>query len=156
MPALDGKIYAIFHARQTSNKKLVDSIFSHPFFAATDSELLFLAHNGALKFSYPNKVSSEFALQELVKQGSLEKALPLLKEKTKTALNLLILQISRSNREATLSYFNYYLSTAKNGGEYYDLYTANLYGGTAVFSSTLKYNGIDGARKVEFDMLKSL
>ena len=85
LPRLEGGIYAIFHGRFATDPELAGPIFSHPFVAATPSETLFLAHNGSV--DAPNlaerNVDSEWALEQVVRAGSLERALPLLKQHTR-------------------------------------------------------------------------
>src|SRR5580658_2083813 len=49
LPRLKGEIRAIFHGRFASDPSLAGHIFSHPFVAAGDREIFFLAHNGGVK-----------------------------------------------------------------------------------------------------------
>src|ERR1700759_391701 len=45
LPKLEGRIRAIFHGRYASNVELTGHIFSHPFAAADDKQMIFFAHN---------------------------------------------------------------------------------------------------------------
>ena len=95
LPKLEGGIRAIFHGRYASNEKLTGHIFSHPFVAATNDEIIFLAHNGGVspENGLERSVDSEWVLEEFVRNG--EVSLPKIKERTKSALNLLILKVGR-------------------------------------------------------------
>jgi predicted glutamine amidotransferase len=145
LPKLEGEIRAIFHGRFASDQSLVADIFSHPFVAATEREIIFLAHNGGVTpESLPErKVDSEWALDQIVQAGSLDQALPKLKKHTKTALNLLVLSIDRrSGTPATLRGLNFYLKDQEQPNKaYYQMYLGTMPGGRAFVSSTFNYDG---------------
>jgi predicted glutamine amidotransferase len=166
LPETTGEIQAIFHVRLSSGPVVGDAIFSHPYMAVTDRTVIFFAHNGSMRAdlsNIPNKVDSEWALDQIVKAGGVAQSLALLREHTKSALNLLTLAIDRDKRSAAISYINYYRDRgdAKKDG-YYAMYKATMSsGGRAVFSSTLLpllIEGVDQSSKmaVEFDELKEL
>ncbi len=142
IPRISGKTYAIFHARKArkGTKKIGLPVFSHPFMAETDSSTIFLAHNGSLTDPIPDtKVDSEIALKMITERGSLKRALGTLKKRDERGLNLLVLTIHRTTREAKLEYLNYWnKKTVKmEKYQYYRLYKKRLKAGSAVFSSTL-------------------
>ncbi|MCI2414721.1 MAG: class II glutamine amidotransferase [Candidatus Aramenus sp.] len=154
-----GKFYAIFHARQATNKATVSARFSHPFLETNETQLVFLAHNGwvdeerlkeKLNFRPSITTDSELALKYYTKIGDVK----FLEEVTKSALNLLILKVSRESGEAELLYENYYVR--KDRPEYYDMYLWEGKGGIAVMSSTLKYYGNLKVRDVEKGKLLKL
>lgn len=147
IPKLDGDIYAIFHTRKGSNPEgsKPSPIFSHPYMTATDNEIIFLAHNGALKGSRGRRIDSELVLESISKNG-LENAIPIMKIETKSALNLLVMKIERSNSNTTINYLNYY--TDKAASNYYDIYKKAMKGGKAVFSSSLMDYGINDGIKI--------
>ena len=74
LPPLEGEIRAIFHGRFASDPTLAGPIFSHPFVAATDSEILFLAHNGSVQPDHlpARNVDSEWVLGQIIEDGDLE------------------------------------------------------------------------------------
>lgn len=90
LPRVKGEIRAIFHGRFASDPSLAGHIFSHPFVAAADREIFFLAHNGGVKPDHltARKVDTEWALEQIVQAGGLEAALPKLKQHTASALNI--------------------------------------------------------------------
>jgi glutamine amidotransferase len=137
IPEIRGRTYAIFHARKASAKSPKGApIFSHPFTADAEGKILFLAHNGKLKGPFPgNTVDTEIALKIVAERGGLERALPELKAMTETALNLLLLEISRGEERAEIRYLNYW--TPGCSAEHYRLYRRKMRGGSAVFSSTM-------------------
>ncbi|WP_236752112.1 class II glutamine amidotransferase [Acidianus sp. HS-5] len=156
LPSIEGRFYAIFHARQATDKSTVSSRFSHPFYADNEDYFYFFAHNGSVDKEKLAKdlnfqgttIDSELALKFLIKNG-LEKGIELLmREYTKSALNVLILRVSRSDGSAELYYVNYY--TRKDRSEYYKLYKSE----NAVFSSTLSIYGIKGNEVEEGKLLK--
>ena len=141
LPKMDGDIRAIFHGRFASDASLAGHIFSHPFVEATDREVLYLAHNGGVKPESlpPRNVDTEWVLEQIVAAGSLEQALPKLKEHTGSALNLLILSIARSkDTPATLRCLNYFKSQDPAKLAYYEMFLATMPGGVAFVSSTFK------------------
>ena len=143
LPVLKGEIHAIFHARLSTGGVLGDPAFSHPYVASTNQALFFLAHNGGLQNAaqiVPNKVDSEWALDQIVREGDLGTALPRLKENTSSALNLLLLTDNRETRKATITYLNWYHGHGdKQRDGYYRMYQAAMTnGGQAVFSSTME------------------
>ena len=101
LPTVAGEnVLAMFHSRLASDPTLNTAICSHPFMAATDSQILLLAHNGGVEVddtAASRVVNSEWALSVIAKAGGIEKALPYLKERTRpnSALNLLVLAIAR-------------------------------------------------------------
>jgi predicted glutamine amidotransferase len=141
LPRLEGDIRAIFHGRFASDASLVASIFSHPFVASTDKEILFLAHNGGVKPDHlpARKVDSEWALDQIIQAGGLDQALPTLKDHTQSALNLLVLSVDRSHgTPATLRCLNYFKSQEQAKLDYYEMYLGAMPGGVAFVSSTFK------------------
>lgn len=149
LPKLEGEIRAIFHGRFASNPDLAGHIFSHPFMAASDTEILFLAHNGGVQPDYlpARTVDSEWVLQEIARPGGLAGALPKLKAHTKSALNLLTLSVGRGRgTPASLQYFHYFKPKAPDKAAYYQLFVGSMPGGRALVSST--FTG-DGARVSE-------
>lgn len=153
LPRLTGNIYAILHSRLASDATLSGPIFSHPFVAATEKELVFFAHNGGVEpDGLPDRmVDSEWALQEIVKAGSIEQALPLLKRKTKrdSALNLLIMVIARADGNTpVIHYVNFYDTDRPGKREYYKMFSGDMPGGKAVFSSTFKDLPIPGLQNI--------
>jgi predicted glutamine amidotransferase len=143
LPKLEGDIRAIFHGRFASDPTLAGPIFSHPFAASTDSEIIFLAHNGSVQPDYlpERKVDSEWALDQIVESGSLEKALPKLKDCTLSALNILVLSIPRSaGAPATLRGLNYFKTKEPPKMTYYRMYLGEMPGGRALVSSTFNFD----------------
>jgi len=143
LPRMDGEIRAIFHGRAASDTELAGHIFSHPFMAATNHEVLFLAHNGGVKPDHlpERKVDSEWALEQIIEAGGLAQALPKLKESTVSALNLLVLRVDRrKGAPATLQCLNYFKSREPAKEAYYRLYLGTMPGGRAVVSSTFNLN----------------
>jgi len=143
LPKLEGEIRAIFHGRFASNQKLMGHIFCHPFMTATDGEIIFFAHNGSVKpETLPErKVDSEWALEQIAQAGGLEAALPKLKERTASALNILVLTIDRSTASARLQAMNYFKSEEKPKVDYYRMYLGRMPGGNAFVSSTFTLDG---------------
>jgi predicted glutamine amidotransferase len=141
LPPLEGDIRAIFHGRFASDPKLAGHIFCHPFTASTDRAIIFLAHNGSVEPDHlpARKVDSEWALEQIVQAGGLEQALPNLKDRTVSALNLLLLSIDRSGgASATLRGLNYFNSKQQADLNYYQMYLGAMPGGRAFVSSTFK------------------
>lgn len=143
LPKMSGKIYAILHSRLGSDQSLNGHICAHPFMAATDTDVIYFAHNGGVEPDYlpPRVVDSEWAFAQIVKANSVEKVLPMLMEKTKpnAALNLLILTRPRDNTKSpVLQYLNYYKSTAEGRIGYYQMFCGDMPHGKAIFSSTIR------------------
>jgi len=159
LPRMEGTIHAIFHGRLATNKKLLGHIFSHPFVVGTNTQLMFLAHNGALdeeKISLRDgQVDSEWALEQIARVGSLPAALPELREQTKSALNLLLMTNSRNQTvPPKLEYTNFYKPPEKEKIAYYKMFLGKLAKGRAVFSSTLtlhKFAGLEVTGEAPFD-----
>ncbi len=146
LPPMEGEIRAIFHGRFASNAELTGHIFSHPFMAATDNEVLFLAHNGGVEpDSLPErKVDTEWVLEKIIQTGGLAGALPKLQEHTRSALNLLLLRVDRrKGTPAMLQYVNYFKSREPASENYYRMYLGAMPGGRALVSSTFN---LDSAR----------
>lgn len=143
LPAFKGEFQAIFHARLSTGGVLGDPAFSHPYVAATNESIFYFAHNGGLKNAalvVPNKIDSEWALDQIVREGDLGTALPKLKENTTSALNLLVMTINRQARRSAITYLNWYNGHGNQQRDgYYRMYKATMaLGGQAVFSSTLE------------------
>ena len=144
LPKMEGHIRAIFHGRYASKPELAGAIFSHPFVATDDARTIFFAHNGGLEVpGLPvRKVDSEWALEQIMAQGGIEPALPLLKEHTKSALNILVLTIGREKgTPAVLNYFHYFKPTEPGKVKYYTMFEGRMPGGRALISSTLTLPG---------------
>jgi hypothetical protein len=143
LPKMEGDIRAIFHGRFASDTALIAPIFSHPFVAATEKEVVFLAHNGGVKPDHlpARTVDSEWALEQIIRAGGVKEALPNLKEHTGSALNLLVLSISRSpGTPGTLLGLNYFKSKEEAPQRnYYEMYLAAMPGGVAFVSSTFTH-----------------
>jgi predicted glutamine amidotransferase len=164
LPRLKGEIRAIFHGRFASDPSLAGHIFSHPFVAAGDREIFFLAHNGGVKPDHllARTVDTEWALEQIIQSGGLETALPKLKQHTASALNLLVLSIDRkSGAPATLRGLNYFESKEQPKIDYYQMYLGAMPGGRAFVSSTLKndsakISGLANAGPAKFGELFTL
>ena len=164
LPKLEGKIRAIFHGRYASKPELAGHIFSHPFMAADDSKVTFFAHNGGIGVEGlpERKVDSEWAMEQIIAAGSIPSGLPKLKEATKSALNLLILEIGREkDTPASLSYFHYFKPKEPAKVEYYRMFEGAMPGGRALVSSTLTLPdaGVKNLTKIRaatFDTLTNL
>jgi glutamine amidotransferase len=156
LPPTDGKMFAIFHAKQATPGNPVGERFSHPFLAENSNGLVLLAHNGSL---YKDRLAatlhfagdlsritdSELVLQYAVQRG-LTAASTDLEDCTKTnsALNLLFLEIG-DNHQADISVKHFYRKEGRpDKTKYYELCHEDLTGGTAVFSSTLNDYGFSG------------
>jgi hypothetical protein len=151
LPSIKGEnVYAIFHSRLASNPALDAPICSHPFIAATDKEILLLAHNGGVQVDEATPdtiVDSEWALGEIVKAGGIAEALPHLKKRTKpnSALNLVILALPRDKATPpALHCLNFYKTEDPARMAYYKMFTAEFGDGKVFFSSTFKDLGIKG------------
>jgi glutamine phosphoribosylpyrophosphate amidotransferase len=162
LPKLEGEIRAIFHGRYASNEKLAGHIFAHPFVAATNDEIIFLAHNGGVlpENELERSVDSEWVLDEIARGGGTGKVLSKLKERTKSALNLLILKVGRgAGTPVSLQYFHFFKDP--NKAAYYRMYAGAMPEGRALVSSTLTMNdakvrGLTEIAPAEFDALASL
>ena len=160
LPRVEGKVHAIFHTRLATDKNKIGNIFSHPYVAAADDRMIWLAHNGKLNDdvnSDPSMVDSEYILKSVLDKGTKE-GIEESKRATETALNVLTLEIKRSTKAASLKYINYYLNNDEKEyrEKYYDLYLSKMRDGVAVFSSTLKEYGLKGAKKVRYGILEEL
>ncbi len=154
LPRLSGRVYAILHSRLGSDQTLNGHICAHPFAGSTDDAVMFFAHNGGVDCldAAPRMVDSEWAFAQILKLGSVEKALAMLMERTKqnAALNLLILTISRDPaKPPVLQYLNYYKSTNDGRIGYYQMFCGDMPSGKAVVSSTIKDLPVKGMTNVE-------
>lgn len=166
LPKLEGEIRAIFHGRYASNESLVGHIFSHPFVASTNKEVIFLAHNGGVTVPpgepLQRTVDSEWVLDKIIRNGATDATLVELKESTKSALNLLILKVSRAvGTPASLQYFNFFKSKEAGKAAYYDMFLGAMPGGRALVSSTLTLEGtkvvaMSNIAPATFDVLSAL
>jgi predicted glutamine amidotransferase len=141
LPRMEGEIRAIFHGRAASDAELTGHIFSHPFMAAADNEVLFLAHNGSVQPDRlpERKVDSEWALEQIIQAGGLAQAQPKLQDSTLSSLNLLVLHLDRrKGAAATLQFLNYFKSREPAAEAYYRMYLGTMPGGRALVSSTFK------------------
>ncbi len=161
LPEIKGDIYAIFLARKASGKKHIGVVYSHPFMDNYGENVIFMAHNGLvsedklkIKLNYKYDASdTELALYYISKYG-IESVYELMNNYTESSLNLLMLSISKINKETSLYYLNYYKNKEKS--EYSDMYRAKLNHGEAIISSTLRLNGITTDEKIEFGKLLKL
>jgi predicted glutamine amidotransferase len=159
LPPLRGQIRAIFHGRFASNPDLAGHIFSHPFVSANQAEISFLAHNGGVEPepSPERMVDSEWVLEEITRSGSLAAALPKLKARTRSALNLLLLTINRAQgTPSSLQYFHYFKPREPDKAAYYQMFLGTMPGGRALVSSTFALDGAQGSglrdiQPAEFD-----
>jgi hypothetical protein len=164
LPKLEGHIRAIFHGRYASKPELAGHIFSHPFVATDDTQTIYLAHNGGIEVpGLPErKVDSEWALERIIAMGGIEPALPMLKDHTKSALNLLVLTIGRQKETpALLNYFHYFKPKDPEKVKYYSMFEGTMPSGRALVSSTLtmpgaKLNNLANIQPAIFDKLVSL
>lgn len=164
LPKLHGQIRAIFHGRFASDPELSGHIFAHPFMAANNGEIIFMAHNGGVEPDHAPKrtVDSEWVLAEIVRHGGIAAALPKLKEHTRSALNLLFLTIGRGKgTPASLQFFHYFKDKEPDKAAYYKLYLGSMPGGSALVSSTLtledaKIVSLTKIQPAEFDALVTL
>jgi len=164
LPKLEGRIRAIFHGRFASKPELAGPIFSHPFVATDGTQTIYFAHNGGIEVpGLPErKVDSEWALEQIIAMSGIEPALPMLKDHTKSALNLLILTIGRQKETpALLNYFHYFKPKEPGKVNYYSLFEGTMPGGRALVSSTLTLPGVKltnlaNIQRAVFDKLTSL
>lgn len=149
IPRMEGNFSAIFHVRKASDGAAVVPSFAHPFVEDSEGELIFFAHNGSLEKGPLAKelgfkgvaIDSELAAKLFARDGA--KCMTLLEKNTKSALNLLIMQIDKVTGRVQVSYKNYYVRKDREG--FYRLYLASLPHGKAVYSSTLGVFGINGS-----------
>jgi predicted glutamine amidotransferase len=166
LPKLEGEIRAIFHGRYASNEKLAGHIFSHPFVTSTNDEVIYLAHNGGVSVppdkSLERTVDSEWVLDKIARQGATDATLRELKESTRSALNLLILKVSRAvGTPAPLQYFHFFKPKEEDKAGYYRMYLGSMAEGRALVSSTLTMDGtkVDGLKNIapaKYDILAPL
>lgn len=164
LPELEGNIRAIFHGRYASKPELSGHIFAHPFMAADDSKVTFFAHNGGVAVDNlpERKVDSEWAMEQVIRAGDLAKALPTLKEHTRSALNLLVLTVDRQkNTPASLEYFHFFKPKEPDKVKYYSMFEGKMPGGHAVVSSTMTLpeagvTSLKEIRAANFDKLANL
>lgn len=139
IPPLEGEFQAIFHAREASNHDLIGSqTFSHPFMSESVENTVYLAHNGQVDGNLSTvAIDSELILKKIMEsQCNLGSIQDELKKMTVTALNLFVLIVKRDNTaRAELSYMNYWLNEKDDRN--FEMFSADLTGGRAVFSSTL-------------------
>ncbi|WP_338598524.1 class II glutamine amidotransferase [Sulfolobus tengchongensis] len=158
--SLDGELKVIIHARKASEKVLVSSFYSHPYLETTSTHLFFLAHNGSvdkyrlgetLGLDPSLMVDSELIARYIAIHGL--KEVDRLREFTKSALNLLILEIDRKSKSSQIYFHNYYRKDIiVENEEYYKLY----HNKGAVYSSSLAYTGCEKGEEVEFGKLMKL
>jgi hypothetical protein len=164
LPKMEGHIRAIFHGRYASKPELAGPIFSHPFVATDDTQTIYFAHNGGIEVpGLPERnVDSEWALEQIIAMRGIEPALPMLKEHTKSALNLLVLTIGRQKETpALLNYFHYFKPKEPDKVKYYSMFEGTMPGGRALVSSTLtlpdaKLVNLVNIQPAIFDKLVSL
>ncbi|WP_054837434.1 class II glutamine amidotransferase [Metallosphaera hakonensis] len=129
----------IIHARKASDPSLVSPIYSHPFLESNDRRILFLAHNGSVDLSLSKEVGMKAEgvvdselVAKFLSRNELSRVQDLIPY-TRSALNLLVLEIPRGVgsplSKARLLYFNW----ANSNDPYYDL----LVGDGFVVSSSL-------------------
>jgi predicted glutamine amidotransferase len=164
LPKMEGNIRAIFHGRYASKPELAGHIFSHPFVATDDTRTTYFAHNGGIEApGLPErKVDSEWALEQIIAMGGVKRALPMLKDHTKSALNLLVLTIDREKETpAMLNYFHYFKPREPEKVKYYSMFEGTMPGGRALVSSTLtlpgaKLSNLANIQPAPFDELTRL
>lgn len=143
----EGEFFAIVHARWGDSPS-VSSIFNHPFYTPAREYFLFMAHNGKVEskeilgdgyletdLNPETSVDTEIVLEALREKG--EGILSRLRERTVTALNLIVLQIPRSQERGKprMWAYTYYKNTKKK--DYYHLYSIETPKGRAVVSSSI-------------------
>jgi len=153
LPPTDGRIYAIFHARMATDKKMVESRFSHPYCGDDESSFVFLAHNGSVdkgrlqqKVGFSGRATdSELAMKYLLRFG-LGRASELERYTTpNSALNLMVLSVGRNGGARVLvKHFYNKVDGRKDKSRYYAIYHERLSGGKAAFSSTFNDYGFSG------------
>ncbi|MGC9071077.1 MAG: class II glutamine amidotransferase [Acidilobus sp.] len=143
----------IIHARLASEKSKVGPQYSHPYLATSmDGSLTYiLAHNGSVRkrplvddedLLPPGLTSDEYVDSELIalylaKWGLSGESLSRLQKYVTpgSAVNLLVIEISRSRRIAALQAYSHWDAAAN--GEYYRLYKVEAGGTRAIVSSTV-------------------
>ncbi len=160
IPELSGNIYAIFHARKASDIHM-GVFYSHPLSVSTGDKVIFLAHNGLAdseKLMKELKLNGEFSDSELVleyiKQNGISSVEKIENSFTKSALNLLILDLNKINGKAIIYALNFYKNPVRK--EYSDMFISNLKNGRAIISSTLKCYGIPASEQMEYGKLISI
>ncbi|MDE1768580.1 MAG: hypothetical protein KGH62_04370 [Candidatus Micrarchaeota archaeon] len=155
IPEIEGRSFAIFHARKASDQKKLGLTFSHPFLAVNKGDMLYLAHNGMVKMR-PNPSSSdtEYALKVLNERG-VEAGIERLESQTISGLNLMLLEIEKPSNIPSLKFFNYYNNPTDNPhlSNYFNMYYSANEDGIAVVSSTLLCYGITSDGKVPYAKL---
>ncbi|MCH1772134.1 MULTISPECIES: class II glutamine amidotransferase [Metallosphaera] len=149
--SLSGKMMVIIHARKASDPSLVSSMYSHPYQESNDREVIYLAHNGSVDLSLAREVGmgiegvvdSELVAKYISMKGiaSVGDLIPY----TKSALNLLILQIPRGVGSPLSRAKLYYFNWANSNDPYYDLYVGSGF----VTSSSLSKVGCRTSRVAE-------
>ena len=149
--SLSGKMMVIIHARKASDPSLVSSMYSHPYQESNDREVIYLAHNGSVDLSLAREVGmgiegvvdSELVAKYISMKGiaSVGDLIPY----TKSALNLLILQIPRGVGSPLSRAKLYYFHWANSNDPYYDLYVGSGF----VTSSSLSKVGCRTSRVAE-------
>lgn len=156
--SFSGEMKVVVHARKATDKRLVSSIYSHPYLETNDREVLFLAHNGSVDLSLSKELNlnAEYVVDsELIAKFISQKGINYvssLKRWTRSALNLIILKIDRGSgspvSRSHLLYYNYFLPPYnKVTEEYYKLYSGKGF----VMSSSLVKTGCKDANEVERD-----
>jgi len=158
LPRLDGKVYAIFHARRASDKHKLGTVFAHPFPGSLSEHAIYLAHNGLVDMgdlSGADMTDTEYALRVITRKG-LTAGIEELKDLTLTGLNLLILEIDKQTQAPAIRYLNFYVNPHRS--RYFDMHFAEMADGKAIVSSTLLKYGIkrDTVLGVPFDRLSDL
>ena len=144
IPHLGSNIFALFHARLASeDSPKHGAIFSHPFFMASDSKLIYICQNGKVRNAllpkdFPaNKMSTEYTLELITTNGvntGIKKMIGLGQSNT----NVLILEIDRKTMKPSIYCLNRYIKTKDSSkNEYYKLYQKKMPHGNAIFSSAL-------------------
>ncbi|AKV75320.1 glutamine amidotransferase [Metallosphaera sedula] len=149
--SLSGKMMVIIHARKASDPSLVSSMYSHPYQESNDREVIYLAHNGSVDLSLAREVGmgiegvvdSELVAKYISMKGiaSVGDLIPY----TKSALNLLILQIPRGVGSPLSRAKLYYFNWTNSNDPYYDLYVGSGF----VTSSSLSKVGCRTSRVAE-------
>lgn len=158
VPGLEGRIFAVFHARKASNKALKGRhYFSHPFFAATGKKLIFLSHNGEIRVKVPrNSVDTEYAMDFVARHG-LKAGAEEVKRLAKNFSNLLVMETERGTGRTSISYLNYYNKGVDQARrDYYCMHNARMAKGAAVVSSTLTKYGIRSSGIVSYGKMSVL
>ena len=161
LPKFKGPVWAVFHARSAADDSPIGgSMFSHPFFAASDKERIFLCQNGTiprrmLPDGFPkHKMGTEYVLDNLVGYGVRAGVKRSITEFKGTNTNWLIMRIGRDATKPSIYCLNRYVKTDNpDRNEYYTMYQKRLPHGRAVFSSTLMKNGVSGGSVLPYSKL---